>query len=71
MQQFYVTYENGLWYIKTQGKTAAGGYYTKDFAIQEGKTRARKASGSLVVRKMDGTFETEYSYGVDPFPPRG
>ena len=25
----------------------------------------------VVVRKQDGTIQTEYTYGDDPYPPRG
>jgi len=46
-------------------------------AVREGQSRTRgewenaHRLTQLVVHKADGTFAHEYTYGEDPFPPRG
>jgi len=45
---------------------------TKDEAIKYGKNLAKKAGlGQLKIHKKNGTFQTEYTYENDPFPPEG
>lgn len=56
----------------TQGNLTLATYYTKDQAIQAGRLFAQMNQPSqLVVHRSDGTFEFEWTYGNDPFPPRG
>ena len=44
----------------------------KDDAIARAREVARGfAESQVVVRKADGTIQTEWTYGTDPFPPRG
>jgi hypothetical protein len=45
---------------------------TKAPAVSAGQTAAKNDQPSqLVVHKADGTFEYEYTYGNDPYPPPG
>lgn len=47
-------------------------HYLKSEAIEAGKKVARANMPSqLVIHRADGTFETEYTYGQDPYPPVG
>lgn len=61
------------WAVKEQGAGAAlftSG--TKQAAIDWAVTRAKANQPSKVmIHRADGTFETEYTYGDDPYPPRG
>ena len=61
------------WEVKGRGaKRAVGIFDTKDEAIERARQVAKKlAESQVVVRKADGTIQTEYTYGNDPFPPKG
>jgi hypothetical protein len=44
----------------------------KDDAIARAREVAKGFKESqVVVRKADGTIQSEWTYGTDPFPPRG
>jgi hypothetical protein len=44
----------------------------KDDAVAEGQRVAKaNAPSQLVVHRKDGTFEYEYTYEDDPYPPKG
>lgn len=59
------------WEVKEGGRVLAHAD-TKDEAIQHGRAIAQAIQPSqLIVHRKDGTFESEYTYGEDPFPPRG
>jgi len=58
--------------IREGGKRASGWFPTKDKAINYGKNLAKKAGlGQLKIHKKNGTFQIEYTYENDPFPPEG
>jgi hypothetical protein len=61
----------GMWNLKHDGTTLKS-FYTKAAAVDEGR-RAAKANqpSQLVVHRADGTIEEEFTYGDDPYPPRG
>jgi hypothetical protein len=47
-------------------------HYTKAAAVEAGQKVANDNQPSqLRVMKEDGTFDYEYTYGKDPFPPQG
>jgi hypothetical protein len=49
-----------------------GNYDKKSDAVDRARDVAKKQpSSQVVVRMQDGTIQTEYTYGDDPFPPRG
>lgn len=58
----------GGWDVKLTGSPESLGYYrTKDEAIANGRTLAKKHSKSqLVIHKRNGQIEKEYTYGDDP-----
>lgn len=61
------------WAVKARGAARAVGVFdTKADAVERAKEVAKKAPDSqVVVRKEDGTIQTEHTYGHDPFPPKG
>lgn len=67
---YHVVHSNaaGNWQIKLQSNPQALSVYrTKEEAVAAGRIIARAAGlGQLIVHKLDGTFETEYTYGKDP-----
>lgn len=61
------------WAVKGRGaKRAVGVFADKEDAIRRAKDIAKRwLESQVVIRKQDGTIQTEYTYGHDPFPPRG
>jgi len=61
------------WQVKKRGNTYASATEAlKDLAVRRGQEIAKANQPSqLVVHKADGTFEYEYTYGNDPYPPAG
>lgn len=70
-----VTYRTNddKWQVKLRGNSSASSIHsTKAGAVEAGQKLAKANQPSqLVVHKMDGTFDYEYTYGDDPYPPRG
>lgn len=64
---------NGGWKVILEGgKRASRCFPTKSEATAYGRNLAKKAElGQLKIHKKDGSFQTEYTYGNDPFPPEG
>jgi hypothetical protein len=59
------------WDVKNNGKVMSS-HSTKALAVEAGRTLAKKhLPSSLYIHGTDGKIEQEYSYGNDPFPPRG
>jgi hypothetical protein len=59
------------WEVKYNGKVLTS-HYNKEPAIESGRKYALANQPSqLVIHKADGTIEVEYTYGNDPYPPRG
>lgn len=65
----------GRWIVHWQGDSSGKAFSLKTDAI----TYARRLVGSLPegtcsqikVQRLDGTYQTEWTYGRDPFPPEG
>jgi hypothetical protein len=68
---YHVVPASGAWQVKHQGAILSN-HATKDAAVEAGRKVAKANQPSqLVIHKTDGTIETEYTYGEDPYPPRG
>ena len=68
---YRVQYIQSQWCVRHDGSTLST-HVTKDDAVSAGQKVAKANQPSqLVVHKMDGTIEYEYTYGDDPYPPRG
>lgn len=63
----------GGWNVKTEGKSkAAANFDDKSDAIDKAKDIAQNASkGQVIIQKMDGKIQIEYTYKKDPYPPKG
>lgn len=71
-RKVYHVVPNGTnWQVKHNGQVLSN-HYLKVYAVSAGQQIAKANQPSqLVVHKADGTIEYEYTYGNDPFPPRG
>jgi len=60
------------WWVVTHDSSTLSSHYTKSAAIDAGQKVAKDNQPSqLRVMKADGTFDFEYTYGQDPYPPVG
>ncbi len=61
------------WVVKERGADrAVGRFDTKAEAVDRARDVARKLPTSqVVIRKQTGEFQTEHTYGNDPYPPKG
>lgn len=68
---YYVSPDSGRWKITHNGTNLS--YHTTKEAAEKAGVEVAKANqpSQLVIQRADGTFEQEFTYGNDPFPPRG
>jgi hypothetical protein len=69
---YHVTPSSAGWAIRRAGsERAAGVFPTQREAIARGRNLAQRTGGELRIHGEDGRIREGYSYGNDPFPPRG
>ena len=73
--QYVVTRKNGQWWIRLEGKDH-GPYGSQADAIRVAVDTAHKngtqgRDSQVLVQGEDNQFRTEWTYGHDPYPPRG
>ena len=73
--QYVVVLHEDQWKVSFEGKYY-GPYPTQNAAIEAaiGSAHAAGASGrdtEVLVQTMSNTFRTEWTYGLDPYPPLG
>jgi len=61
------------WQVKREGaERASSVHHTKAEAVQTARERAENNKPSqVVIHRRDGTIEREWTYGQDPYPPKG
>lgn len=69
--RYWVVPSGGNWAVKHLSKVLSS-HYLKTEAVASG-TKFAKANqpSQLTVCRQDGTIEYEYTYGDDPYPPKG
>lgn len=71
---YHVTPNHGEgWKVKAEGASKASNVCdTKAEAVQRAKELAKaQPEGQIIVHTGDGKFQTEHTYGNDPYPPKG
>lgn len=71
---FHVTHHAGRgWLVKAEDALrAADRLENKSEAVARARELAKRhRRAQVIVHKMDGTIQTEYTYGDDPHPPEG
>ncbi|MBB3461273.1 DUF2188 domain-containing protein [Rhizobium sp. BK377] len=73
--QYFVVLHEGQWKIKHNDKHY-GPYQTQKAAIKEAVDTAHKAGkqghdAQVLVQGENNQFRTEWTYGNDPYPPKG
>jgi hypothetical protein len=68
----YRVLPNGnVWQLRRE-QAPLSNHARKEDAVFQGRRVAKADQPSqLTVHKADGTIETEYTYGDDPYPPKG
>lgn len=71
-EQYFVVLHGGQWKISWKGQHY-GPYPTQQEAIRAAVDAAHKAQSDsqVLVQGQDQRFRTEWTYGNDPYPPRG
>ena len=71
----YVSPHGTQWNVHWEGEKKGDLFDRKEDAVKHARrTVAALPEGevsSIRVQKADGTFQTEWTYGNDPYPPRG
>ena len=73
--QYYVVNHDGEWKITLDGKRY-GPYKTQALAIRSAvdaahETGKKGQDAQVLVQGTDSKFRTEWTYGNDPYPPKG
>jgi hypothetical protein len=73
--RYFVVLQEGEWKIKS-GHEHSGPYDTQRDAIRAAVHAAHEAGkrgkdAQVIVQGTDHRFRTEWTYGHDPYPPRG
>lgn len=65
--------DDGTWKTRREGADrAAGRHENKAAAVDHAKDLAKKAPlGQVIVQGGNGKIQTEWTYGKDPYPPKG
>lgn len=61
--------ENRWSVIRGGAERATKTFFTKEEAVEAGKSLSRSTSADLFVHKKDGTIQEAISYSEDPQPP--
>ena len=68
---FHVVPNGTNWQVKYNGEVKSS-HVTKLAAIESGRKWAfANQPSQLVIHLANGQIETEYTYGNDPYPPKG
>jgi hypothetical protein len=72
IDKYFVVCHEGEWTVKHKGRYSIP-YRTQKEAIQGALSRARRTKGhaQVLVQNMNHTFRTEWTYGDNPYPPKG
>jgi len=68
----HVVPNDGRWSVKSEGaERAAKTFDTQYEAIAAAREKARRDKTELFIHGRNGEIRERFSYGADPFPPRG
>ncbi len=72
MSKVHVVPYNGAWAVKVEGKpNPLSTHHTQGGAIDAGKPVAQSQGSELVIHRPNGQIREAWSYGNDPYPPKG
>jgi hypothetical protein len=70
---YHVTKKDDVWRVAGENSQRADSLHsTKASAVERAKELAKaQPLGQVIIHKQDGKFQTEHTYGKDPYPPEG
>lgn len=73
---YVVSPDSTFWKVSLDGRVIRAGFTTQkaasDFAVHAAHADGRNGNDAQVlIQGADGRFRTEWTYGHDPYPPRG
>ncbi|TAE61684.1 MAG: DUF2188 domain-containing protein [Nostocales cyanobacterium] len=72
MSKVHIVPHNGAWAVRVEGDPFPLRIYRTQYgAIDFGKKVAQSYFMELVIHRSNGRFREAWSYGNDPYPPRG
>jgi hypothetical protein len=74
-KNLFVSPHQGDWIVHFEKESAGPVFGLKEAAIRHARSvvsgRKEGEVFSIRVQKADGTFQSEWTYGKDPYPPKG
>lgn len=71
-KNIHVVKNGNHWQAKQEGATrSSGNFSTQQKAFERAREIAKNNGQEVVVHGTDGRIRDKYSYGNDPFPPKG
>lgn len=74
-QRLFVSPDGGNWKVQWEGGNIISRHQTQGAAIVAARTTVgalpQGTCSQIMVQGADGAWRTEWTYGRDPFPPRG
>ncbi|ETO40006.1 hypothetical protein B808_1115 [Fructilactobacillus florum 8D] len=71
-QEHVVTNPNGGWDVKSDNSSKASEHFDgQQEAIAYAQIVAKNQNAELFIHGKDGKIKRRWSYGTDPFPPKG
>ena len=68
----YVVRNGDRWGVRGEGnRRLTGSFDTQREAIERGRDIARNQQAELRIQNREGQFREAWSYGNDPYPPKG
>lgn len=68
----YVVRQGDHWGVRGEGNgKLTGAYQTQAQAVERGREIAAREQSELRIQGRDGRFRQAWSYGNDPYPPKG
>jgi hypothetical protein len=71
-KQFLVSPDGAEWKVQSEGSTLST-HGSRAAAIRNAVDEAHnhKGDAQVLVQRLDGQWRTEWTYGHDPYPPKG
>ena len=73
--KLFVSPSGTQWKVQFEGGSLVSNHTTQEAAIKAARAKVASlpegACSQILVQGADGQFRTEWTYGKDPFPPRG
>lgn len=71
-KNIHVVYNGDEWQVKQENyKRSSGNFRTQQEAFERAREIAINNGQEVAIHGVDGQIRRKYSYGNDPFPPKG